>query len=205
MKRWLVLGLLVCACGSDNKNNTTPDAGSTGSGTITGSVGGQPLTVKDAVFAVGNNTAIVMVTDRANICPLLAGATLPGPTTALLFSIANFVPPSTLNPLVTGDYAFFDLAADGGTLPSTAGQYWYGEFDGVDANCALTSNHVADGGTVSITQVGNTSGTHLKANLTGIRFGTDALNGSFEAIYCPALGNSSCGAGALLARPPAAE
>jgi len=203
MKRWLVLGLLVCACGTDNNNNNIPDGGGAGSGSISGTVGGQPLAVKDAVFAIDpSNAVIVLVADRENICSLLAATTLPGATTALFFSIANFVPPTTVNPHVTGDYAFFDL--NGGSLPSTAGRYWYGEFDLVDASCSATANHIATGGTVSVTQTGSTSGTHFKANLTGIQFGADTLNGSIDATYCAVLANSSCGGG-LIARPPATE
>ena len=50
MKRWMALCLLACACGSSD-NNGTPDAGfPTGTGTITGTVNGQQLVVRDAVF-----------------------------------------------------------------------------------------------------------------------------------------------------------
>ncbi|HET9158343.1 MAG TPA: hypothetical protein VFN91_16835 [Myxococcaceae bacterium] len=201
MNRWLMLGLLVCACGTDNPNNNIPDGGGAGSGSISGTVGGQPLVVKDAVFAFDGNVVIVLVADRANICQLLASTTLPGTTTALLMSIANFVPPATVNPHVTGDYTFFPVSQT--NQPSTAGLYWYGEFDVVDTSCAATANHVATAGTMSITQTGSSSGTHLKANLSGVQFGTDTLNGTFDASYCPVLANSSCGN--LIARPPATE
>ena len=196
MKRWLVLGLLVCACGSSNNNNNNGvDAGS---GSITGTVGGQPLAVKDAIFTITqNNAVLVLIADRGNLCSLIAGTTLPGTTTVLLLSLANFVPPSTVNAHVTGDYAFFDLGP--GNLPTTAGRYWFGEFDIVDTTCAATATHFATGGTVTVTQTGSTAA-HLKANLTGLQFGTDTLNGSMEATYCAALANSSCG-GALIARP----
>jgi hypothetical protein len=55
---------------------------------------------------------------------------------------------------------------------------------------------------VTVTQTGSTSGSHLKANLTGIQFGTDTLNGNIEASYCANLSNSACGA--LVARPTTA-
>ena len=95
-------------------------------------------------------------------------------------------------------YAFFDLG--GGGFPGTAGRYWYGGFESVDASCMATITTLATGGTVSVTQTGNTSGTNFKANLTGIQFGTDTLNGNIEARYCQALGTTPCGS--LLARPP---
>ena len=190
MKHWLVLGLLVCACGGSDNNS-----GGSGPGSISGTVGGQPLAVKDAVFTIDNNAVLVLVADRANICSLLGGASLPGNTTVLLLSMANFVPPTTVNPHVTGDYAFFDLT--GGSFPTTAGKYWFGEFDIIDTTCAATSTHSGTGGTVSITQTGSTTA-HVKANLTSLQFGTDTLNGNFDATYCAALTSSSCG-GALIA------
>jgi hypothetical protein len=195
MKRWLVLGLLVCACGGGNNNNNN---GGGGPGSITGTVGGQPLAVKDAIFAFEGNAVLVVVGDQQNLCTLLGNTTLPGQLTVLLLSLANFVPPGTVNPHVTGDYAFFDLG--GGGLPTTAGRYWFGDFDLVGTSCAATANHPGTGGTVTVTQTGSTSGTHFKANLTGLQFGTDTLNGSIEATYCANLTNSPC-AGSLIARP----
>jgi hypothetical protein len=191
MKRWMVLGLLVCACGSDN-------GGGSGPGSISGTVGGQPLSVKDAVFVLENNAVLVLVVDRENICSALSGTTLPGTTTALFLSIANFSPPASVNPHVTGDYTFFDLG--GGTLPGTAGRYWYGGFESVDASCMATTTTLATAGTVTVTQVGNSSSTNFKANLTNLQFGTGTLNGNIQATYCAALASTPCGS--LLARPP---
>ena len=191
MKRWMVIGLIVCACGSSN------NGGSSGPGSINGTVGGQPLNVKDAVFTLENNGVLVLITDRENTCALLSGTTLPGTTNALFLTMANFVPPATVNPHTTGDYAFFDLS--GGTLPPTAGRYWYGGFETVDTSCHIGTSAFATSGTVTVTQTGNTT-THFKANLTGLHFGTDTLNGNIEATYCAALSTPTCGS--LVARPP---
>jgi len=198
MKRWMLIALFVCACGSSNNNN---NGGSSGPGSITGTVGGQPLNVKDAVYVLENNSVNLVVTDRENTCALLSGTTLPGPTTALFVSVANFVPPNTLSPLVTGDYAFFDLA---GPLPTSAGRYWYGGFETLDTSCKPTGTTPATGGTVTVTQTGSVTptATHFKANLTGLHFGTDTLNGNIEATYCAALLNPVCGA--VIAQPPGA-
>ncbi len=190
MRRWMVLGLLACACGSDS--------GSSGPGSISGTVGGQPLSVKDAVFSLEDNAVLVVISDQANMCALLGGTTLPGTTTALYLSLANFVPPATVNGHVTGDYAFFDLG--GMTFPTTAGRYWYGGFETVTAACTVATVSFATGGTVSVTQTGNTSGTHFKANLNGLKFGADTLNGSIDATYCPAVSTTQCGNS--LAPPP---
>jgi len=116
----------------------------------------------------------------------------------LFLSMANFVPPGTVNPHVTGDYAFFDLG--GMTLPGTAGRYWYGGFESVNASCLATTSTFATAGTVTVTQTGNSTGAHFKANLTNLKFGTDTLNGNIEASYCAALANTPCGS--LIARPP---
>jgi len=192
MRRWMMVGLLVCACGSDN-------GGSSGPGSVSGTVGGHPLNVKDAVFSLNNNAVTVAITDQANICSLLGGTTLPATTTVLFLSMANFVPPVTVNPHTTGDYSYFDL--NGGNLPGSAGRYWFGGFETVDTSCSSNVVAFATGGTVNVTQVGNSSGTHLKADLNGLQFGSDTLNGNFEASYCAALSSTSCGS--VLARPPA--
>ena len=191
MKRWMVVGLLVCACGGDKGSPPGP-------GSISGTVGGQALNVKDAVFAFDGNAVLVLVVDRENICSALSGTTLPGTTTVLFLSMANFVPPSTVNPHVTGDYAFFDLGSM--TLPGTAGRYWFGEFDTVSASCLATTSTLATAGTVTVTQTGNTSGQHFKANFNNLKLGTDTLNGNIEASYCATLANTPCGT--LIARPP---
>ena len=184
MRRWMVLGVLACACGSSSGSSSGP-------GSISGTVGGLPLSVKDAVFSLDSNAVTVVVADRENICALLGGTTLPGTTTALFLSMANFVPPASVNPHVTGDYAYFDLG--GMSLPGTAGRYWYGGFETVTASCTQATVSLATAGTVTVTQTGSTAGTHLKANLTGLKFGSDTLNGSIEATYCPALSTTTCG------------
>jgi hypothetical protein len=188
----MVLGLLACACGSDSGSP------SGGPGSISGTVGGLPLNVKDAVFALENNGVLVVVTDRENTCALLGGTTLPGTTTVLFLSLANFVPPLLVNPHVTGDYAYFDLG--GGGFPTAAGRYWYGGFETVTTSCTVATVYLATGGTVTVTQTGNTAGTHFKANLSGLKFGSDTLNGSIDATYCPAVTSTSCGN--VLAPPP---
>ena len=95
----------------------------------------------------------------------------------------------------------YDLG--GGGFPTTAGRYWYGGFETVTASCTPATVALATGGTVTVTQTGNTSGTHFKANLTGLQFGAGTLNGSVDATYCPALSTTTCGL--LLARPGPTE
>ena len=84
MKRWMLLGLLACACGSSD-NNGTPDAGfPTGTGTITGTVNGQQLVVRDAVFGIDAAFMTLVMADRTHVCELLGGNTLPSGQTVVL-------------------------------------------------------------------------------------------------------------------------
>ena len=64
----------------------------------------------------------------------------------------------------------------------------------------MSSSSDATAGTLNVTQVGNSGGTHLKVTLSNVSFGTDTLNGNLEASYCAAAVNPVCG-GSLLARP----
>jgi hypothetical protein len=205
MKRWMALGLLACACGSES-SNPTPDAGTpTGSGNVTGSVNGATLTVRDAVFGItpGSQNVNVVAGDRTGLCTLLTGTTIPGPTTVFGFGLLNLSTPTTPAPVVVGDYAYFSLFHLT-TLPG-AGKWWDGAF-AVATNCSPTGSF-ATGGTVSVTQVGTTT-TNLKVTLNGLTFpdgGT--LGGNIEAVYCSALQtqNPPCGGISLLARPPGNE
>src|SRR4051794_28892427 len=97
LTRWMALGLLVGACGSSN-NNPTPDAGTpAGSGTLTGTVNGQALTVRDAVFGItpGSLNVNVVVGDRTGLCSLLTATTIPGTTTVFGFGLLNLATPIT--------------------------------------------------------------------------------------------------------------
>lgn len=212
MKRWMVLGLLVCACGgSSGNNNNPPDSGpGAGSGSFTGTVNGHSLTVRDAVFGnPASGLVAIIASDQTNLCTLLGGTTFPGGTVTVLgVAVVNAnVPPSGI---VAGTYNWFDLQG-GGYGP---GLWWDGAF-ALPTNCSGGGEaYVPNGGTINITQLGTTTGTHLKATYTNLTFersdggtldGGTTLNGSVEAVYCAnAVVNPSCGR-LLLARPPSAE
>jgi hypothetical protein len=211
MKRWMVLGLLACACGSSNDNGGTPDSGTPhGSGSFTGTVNGHALTVNDAVF--GNPASgfmAIIASDQSNLCTLLGGTTFPGGTVTVLgVAVANLnVPASNI---VTGAYQWYPL--QGSVPPSSPGLYFDGAF-ALPTDCQGGGEEdVPTGGTVTITQLGTTSGTHLKATYSNVSFrlkdgGTDVgtLNGSVDAVYCAnATASPSCGRG-LLFRPAATE
>ena len=203
MKRWMLLGLLACACGGGN-NGGSPDSGTHGSGSFTGSVNGHSLTVRDAVFGDPSSSLIAIIaSDQNNLCALLEGNTFPGGTVTVLgVAIINArVPPS---PVVEGTYNWIDLQG-GGTLGPAL--WWDGAF-ALPTNCNGGGEAWApNGGTVTVSQMGNTTGKTLKATYTNLTFdgGTGTLNGTVEATFCPGASIApNCGK-LLLARPPAAQ
>jgi hypothetical protein len=212
MKRWMVLGLLACACGSSNDGNGgTPDSGTPhGSGSFTGTVNGHALTVNDAVFGNPNSGFVAIIaSDQANLCTLLGGNTFPGGTVTVLgVAVANLtVPPANV---VAGAYQWYPLQGSAAPAP---GLYFDGAF-ALPTDCNGGGEaFVPKGGTVTITQLGTTSGTHLKATYSNVSFkpadgGTTdvgTLNGTIDAVYCVnAVANPNCGR-LLLARPGASE
>ena len=211
MKRWMLLCLLACACGGSNGGNGgPPDSGSgSGSGSFTGSVNGHALTVHDAVFGNPNSGFVAIIaSDQSNLCTLLGGTTFPGGTVTVLgVAVANLtVPPTNI---VLGTYDWFPLQGQGTPAP---GLYWDGAF-ALPTDCTGGGEaFVPNGGTVAITQLGTTTGTHLKATYTNLTFeqrdggtATGTLSGTIDAVYCPnAVANPSCGR-LLLARPPSVE
>jgi hypothetical protein len=210
MKRWMLLGLLACACGSSNDGGGTPDSGTPhGTGSFTGTVNGHSLIVNDAVFGIDPYAKIVtlVASDRSNLCTLLGNTTFPGGTVTVLgVAILNYSNPPLPSDAVAGTYDWFPLSAGG--VP-TAGMWFDGAF-ALPTDCNGGGEaHLPTGGTVTVTQMGAAdAGSHLKATYTNVTFdgGTGGmLNGNVDAIYCAAATvNPSCGK-LLLARPPAAE
>ena len=204
MKRWMLLGLLACACGSSDGGGT-PDSGTpAGTGSFTGSVNGHSLTVNDAVFGIDPNAKFVtlIASDRTNVCALLGGTTFPGGTVTVLgIAMVNYVNPPFPSDAVPGDYDWYSLTSP---TPPGAGRWFDGEF-ALPTDCeGGGESHSPTGGTVTITQMGTTSGTHLKATYHDITFDGGTLNGSVDAVYCVnAKVNPNCGS--LLARPPSLE
>ena len=212
MKRWMLLGLLACACGGSNGGNGgTPDSGpGAGSGSFTGTVNGHSLTVRDAVFGNPNSGFVAIIaSDQTNLCTLLGGTTFPGGTVTVLgVAVANLDVPATN--IVAGTYQWFPLQGNGQPNP---GLYFDGAF-ALPTDCVGGGEaFVPSGGTVTITQLGTTTGTHLKATYANVSFGPSdggtadlgTLNGCVDAVYCAnATASPSCGR-LLLARPPTVE
>ena len=211
MKRWMLLGLLACACGGSDGSGGTPDSGTPhGSGSFTGTVNGHSITVNDAVFGNPNSGFVAIIaSDQANLCALLGGTTFPGGTVTVLgVAIANLnVPASNV---VAGAYQWYPL--QGSTPPSNPGLYFDGAF-ALPTDCVGGGEaFVPKGGTVTVTQLGTTSGTHMKATYSNVSFkpsdgGTTdvgTLNGTVDAVYCAnATASPSCGRLLLYRSDPA--
>jgi hypothetical protein len=172
MKRLAGLMALAVSVGCGSSNN---------SGGSVGSVGGNALTINEAIFAIDSeNIMILLASDRTGLCALAQGTTAPtGKTTAFAVGLVNFNG-STFIVHATGDYTIVT------SFPTGAGKYAESEF--VAANgCTLSTDTTATSGTFTIDQVGtNTSGSHATGHFN-LKFGTDSLNGNVDATYCAAL------------------
>jgi len=196
--RWMTVALLACACGSSSGNGN--DAGFS-PGSLTGT-GGMALTVKDAVFGIDPlyKDVVVIIADRTGLCGLLAGTTLPGDTNGFGLALARWTGSAPADH-TTGDYAWIDLSTLSASTPP--GNYWSGTYETVNSSCAVTASQDTSSGTVHVSQVGTTSGTHLKLTINSAAFGSSGtLSGNIEATYCAAVISASCGF--LRARSPAA-
>jgi len=122
--------------------------------------------------------------------------------TVLGVALVNYVNPPFPSDAVAGDYDWFGLTS--GSLPGS-GKWWDGAF-ALPTDCNGNGEaHVPTGGRITITQLGTTTGTHLKATYSNLTFDGGTLNGNIDAVYCVnAKVNPSCGR-LLLARPPSTE
>jgi hypothetical protein len=161
MKR--LAGLMALAlsvgCGSSNNNSGGP----------VGSVGGNALTINDAVFAIDSaNILFLVASDRTGLCALAQGTTPPtGKTTAFGVGLFNF-DGSNLIVHATGDYTIVT------SNPTGAGKFAASEF--VAANgCTISTDTGATSGTFTVDQVGtNSSGSHTTGHFN-LKFGADSF------------------------------
>ena len=172
----VLAGLAVLAsCGSSNNNG--------GNNGPVGSVGGNALTINDAIYAVDSQNFLFLVaSDRSGLCSLYTSTTAPtGKSTVLIGGLVNFDGQGIVAPVV-GTYNWFSTQS----IPTTAGKYVLSQF--IVANgCTTTSQVDATGGTFTLNTLGtNTSGSHTTGSFS-LKFGADSLNGNVDATYCAAL------------------
>jgi hypothetical protein len=182
---WLTTGCLLLACGGSNP------------GSLSGSVGGHTLTVKEAVFTEIQSQVLLVAGDQANLCGLLSGTVLPVGSGTLFEGILAHYNGSFFIPLVPGDYA---LASGGGV--SKPGRYYLGTF-ATTSGCDTVDAVQATNGAITIDAYeGARPEAHLKAKIA-LGFGSDSLQGDLNASYCAALdapldGGTACDRKAVL-------
>lgn len=181
MKRFILalLWVLTAACGGDNGG---------GGGASLGSVGGNSLTVQEAIFAIDQDILILLAGDRTGLCDIYSGQSTPSGRYVLLATtfIATNDGTNTA-PVVAGDYT---VVAGPGSI-NAAGKYNITSFN-VANGCTVSSSTDATSGTFTLTQPGtNSSGSHTTGSLNNVKFGTDTLNGAVDATYCAALVTNS--------------
>ena len=192
---FFIMSLQPLACGADKQSSPTPAAPVTpaaepaGTASLTGTVSGQPLTPRSAVFVAGevNDVPVVVlrITDDANDCALLTQGRRSGKSSGLIWVLAadeSGVDASTRRLIApaAGSYSVVTAAQSGNTVE--------GFYSQLDATCQQT---LPDSATAFAS--GSVSLTLLKADqATGtfqLSVGTqaDSLTGSFDAQVCPAL------------------
>jgi len=178
----LATALFVCAaCGGGGTG------GPSGSASVNGNIGGQPMTALDAVsnvFASGSSSqGLLLVTNAANTCGMLSAGQQPRNAKAILIGIGSQNGTSVSAPAAAGTYTVYTRAAIGGATGLVA----VATYVATDGNCAQIAGIEASSGTVTLTKIdGNAySGTF------DITF-SDAshLTGTFGAIICAALTTS---------------
>ena len=177
MKRFIaaLLFVVTAGCGSDS-----------GGGSL-GSVGGNSLTVKEAIFAIDQDILILLAGDRSGLCDVYGGSSTPsGRYVLLATTFINTNDGINTAPVVAGTYT----AVSGPGSISAAGKYNITSFNVADG-CTVNSSTDATSGTFNLQTVGtNTSGSHTSGSVS-LKFGTDTLSGSVDATYCGALVTNS--------------
>ncbi len=174
-----LLGSLSIACG--------------GAGSFSGSVRGNELDVRDAVFYVsefgapgfgGSGVALVM-SDQTNACTRLKENHLAPNGTMLSVGLGVSGGGTSITPLLTnGDYRLFTLL-DLLNPPPAGTRLMISSFEKLDAGCVTTlgSQGVVTAGNVTVDSFKSGSGGHVTGNFT-LSFGVDEGEGTFSADFC---------------------
>jgi hypothetical protein len=184
LKRWLVVGAVVAACGGadDGGGDDGGGGGGTGTGTVSGTIGGRSITVANAIssnydYNIGNTLhyGVVLLGEPASLCDLAASHTAPGDAAVLGFT-------ATVLSTSGGNYV--------GTLPTVgtyvvngqSGNVVFGELNAA-ASCDVVGT-MAQTGTVTLTSASD----GVYAGSFDIVFETgDHVTGTFDPAACPAL------------------
>jgi hypothetical protein len=161
--RVIAFALVCSACGSSG----------TGSGSATGTVGGQSFSVADAIFLQTDSTAAhqieITLWSISGVCADLSGTGSSGPTSGTEITLLVESP----NAIVAGTYT--------GSTPSGLAQA-----EAVSVNGSNYFYAVATNANVTITSVSATSvvGTYAATFASSATQTGGSLSGSFNASFC---------------------
>ena len=171
--RRLYLVLLLCACSGSSDNQ------------VDGSVLGNSLDARDAVYFVHGGRQLVVISDQDNTCRNLTHQTITGKINLLEMSLWNA---SSADPtsLIEGTYE----VADNGSA-SLESQVYFGTSSGCGLN---TTWFRASAGRVILINAGLPDPGERAQVAFRINFGDEVLAGHADAAYCalPTTGTIPC-------------
>ncbi|MEW5739348.1 MAG: hypothetical protein AB1938_10505 [Myxococcota bacterium] len=158
-----------------------------GPGSMSGTVAGIKLDVKDAIFALVKNQQgqteglLIALSDKPDGCASLKANRQPKNLTAVSFSMVRYSDMGSLLAPDVGDYTVIN------SQPSRGGNYAAAYFTHTDTNCTSTISDTAATGSSGIISLKT-----LKGEANGIASGTydvtfgasDKVTGSFNATFC---------------------
>jgi hypothetical protein len=181
----LAIGFALLACGGSDP------------GSLSGTVAGHSITVKEAIFIEIQSQVLLVAGDQANLCALFSGTVLPVGSGTLFEAILAHYDGSNFIPIVPGDYA---LVSGGGV--SEPGRYFLSEFATTNGCDTVDSVGATNGAITVETYEGARPEAHVKAKIA-LGFGSDSLQGELNALYCqmpdaPLDGGTACERNAVL-------
>jgi hypothetical protein len=157
----------VAAC-SGSTNST---GGGSGTGSVSGTIGGQAVSTTNVVAVVGSETTngatvqldSIVLTSVSDACSFLQNPTHRIPSSSTLVLAAGAIAPS----VPTGTFGI--------------GTYGYASYDADSATCVLTTSETATSGSIVLTSV---SSDQIEGTFDVTMPNGDHLSGSFDAPVC---------------------
>lgn len=178
----VVLAIAAAACSGGGGGGSS---GGSGSGSLSGTIGGSSVTVRSAItapvdFGGGVKVQAIILTDASNACATISAGKQPPSAQLLIFEIGTVNGSSVEPPTATGTFHLFN-SSTGPTDPNIAAFI----YDKSDANCTFIASASSTSGTVTISSM---SGGSFVGGADLLTDGGDSISATFTAANCPALG-----------------
>ena len=184
---WRALGVSLCsflvACGDGRDGDRSDDPPAEDP---IGTVDGVALEVRDALGIIDSfeyqgtkyATFRVALADRGGICSQAAEHTFPGDVVVLVMEVQKHSLAQQPPPIQVGRYDLGTSIDDEGNLQEVVAR-----FSSTDDACQeqISGTGLADEGTITIDEIADDG---ARGSFT-LRFGADAVNGSFDVPLCP--------------------